>query len=281
MMEYSVIGSGKKLRPIFIFINSYLFDFFSIEVIEHFMLSIEMIHTFSLIHDDLPAIDNDELRRGKESTWKKFGEGFGLLAGDALLSDAFNNINYIKNNIANSIKEKNDYIDFLEIINKIDRASFVLSDMTGSNGMILGELLDVYYTEKDMDINSLKYMYDKKTGGLIISAFIIGIILSKNTDTKNFNLIKSIASDVGFSYQLIDDLLEIIGDEKKIGKKINSDVENGKVTLAAKLGVEKTKDEIKNLNININKNIDSLKITNINKLNFYKFFINYIMDRDK
>ncbi len=279
IIEYSVITSSKKLRPIFIFLNSYIFDFFDIQVIEHFMLSIEMIHTFSLIHDDLPAIDNDEIRRGKESTWKKYGESFGILAGDALLAEAFNNINYIKNNIAINKNINREY--FFELMNKIDRANFMLSDFTGYNGMIYGELLDVYYTGKDIDIDSLKYMYDKKTGKLILAAFLIGIIFSKNDDKENVDLIKKIATDVGFSYQLIDDLLEIVGDEKIIGKKTNSDANNHKLTLAKKLGTEKTRDKIKKIKENININIDNLKSVNKYKLNFYKFFINFIMDRDK
>ena len=278
IIEYSIIGNGKRLRPMIMFLTNFLFDEDfdnTIFYLEYFMLSIEMIHAFSLIHDDLPAIDNDELRRGKESTWKKFGESFAILAGDMMLSEAYNNINILKYKISKlEYNKKNEF-------KKIDEAAFLLSDKTGYNGMILGELLDVKYTNKKINSEELVDMYEKKTAALIKISFEIGFVLSNCENIKNKELIEKISKSIGFTYQLIDDLLEIESDEKRIGKSINSDSKNKKDTLANKYGINETKKIICEYKNSINTDICDLEKVSEEKKSFYKYFMNFIVDRDR
>lgn len=291
-MKYALLSNGKRLRTFLMFTTAYIFDNNKCEnsfSVDFFMLAMEMIHAFSLIHDDMPCIDNDELRRGKPSTWKQYGEDLALLAGDALLNLSYEIIHSLisyysdyyslLNNSKIDNKEKIDYLH-LEIKN-CQRALFILSKNTGINGMIGGETNDVLMNESNANKNSLKNMYLKKTSALINASISIGREL---IDNKEFDDSKTLCSEIGtllgFSYQLQDDILELTMTSEQIGKSNNSDEKNNKITYIKYNGIDETQNELKENLIKIFNNIDNFKNVTKGKI-FYKSIINYIFERKK
>lgn len=228
-MEYSIMAGGKRLRPILIMETAKKFDLDFDEIVP-FMAAIEFIHTYSLVHDDLPAMDDDKYRRGKLTTHAKYGEAMGVLAGDALLNYAFE----IAVSSLKESKNKDLAIDALE----------VLSRNAGYSGMIGGQVCDVMNEGKEMDLDMLDYIYENKTGALIEAAMSIGAILG-GANEDEISDIEDAASSIGMAFQIMDDILDVTGDEKELGKPLHSDEKNNKTTYVTIYGVEEAKNKVK------------------------------------
>lgn len=222
-MRYSVLNGGKRLRPILLLMTLDL-----LEVREKkglpMSVAIELIHSYSLIHDDLPALDNDDYRRGKFSTHKKFGEAEAILIGDALLTHAFNLIT--RENIESS---------------KIVELIKLTSEYAGINGMIGGQMVDIESEEKEIDLPTLQYIHTHKTGKLLILPVECACIIS-GEESKKRDILKKYAELIGLAFQIKDDILDIEGTFEEIGKPVGSDRELLKSTYPSIFGMEKTKE---------------------------------------
>ncbi|MEQ7218810.1 polyprenyl synthetase family protein [Vagococcus fluvialis] len=219
-MVYSLDAGGKRFRPLLLLATV---DFFG-QTLEnsHYEIAaaLEMIHTYSLIHDDLPAMDDDDLRRGKPTNHKVYGEGLAILAGDALLTESFHLVAEME--VESSLK--------VELIRLLAKAS-------GSTGMIAGQVEDVLGEGKKINFRELQKMHQKKTGMLIQFAVEAGILMS----TQSFEMKKWLleyAQNVGIAFQIRDDLLDVLGDEAAIGKKVGADEAHNKNTYVSLLGIE-------------------------------------------
>ena len=233
-MKYSVMAGGKRLRPV---LMNETFKLFGGEgdAVNCFMAAMEMIHTYSLVHDDLPSMDNDMLRRGKPTTHAVYGEGMGVLAGDALLNYAFET----------ALKSFEDTTTPTEL--KV-KALQILARKAGVYGMIGGQVVDVESekNQSEMTEEKIDFIYELKTGALIEASMEIGAILAGATD-EQVKLIESVASKIGMAFQIQDDILDIEGDEAVLGKPIGSDERNEKSTYVTFKGIEKSKEEVKRL----------------------------------
>ena len=219
--RYSLLLGGKRIRP-FLINRFYTLCGGKDNYSANFEIAIECIHTYSLIHDDLPCMDNDDMRRGNPSCHKKFGETFALLAGDALLTDAFAFASY-----TSDIKSQN-----------VLKAIRVLAECAGTDGMIGGQVIDLLYEDKAADIEVLKQICSLKTGKLIIAACKIGCILA-DADKEKISAAEKYAEYLGLAFQIVDDILDEVGSEEKLGKPIHSDKDNNKSTFVKLLGIEK------------------------------------------
>lgn len=230
-MNYSCMGLGKRLRPIFMNETYKLFGGKG-RVIRPFMAAIEMIHSYSLVHDDLPAMDNDEYRRGRKTTHVVYGEAGAILAGDALL-------NYAYETALKAFDEEPD--------NKgIVRALKVLSEKTGIYGMTGGQSVDVELTGQPLNRETLDFIYSLKTGALIEASMTVGAILAGAGEV-DIDRIGKGAKAVGLAFQIQDDILDVIGDAKVIGKPTLSDEKNDKTTYVTFEGIEKAKTDVARL----------------------------------
>jgi geranylgeranyl diphosphate synthase type II len=227
-MKYSVMAGGKRLRPALI-LEGYRMFSNNYKKALPFACAMEMVHTFSLIHDDLPAIDNDDLRRGKPTNHKVFGESTAILAGDALLNLAYELI-------ARDIQDEEN------IDNKI-KAFLIFSKCIGSAGMIRGEFTDISYEGKNITFDELMFMHENKTGALIKGSLLIGAVLG-GADEKALNILESYAEKIGVAFQIKDDILSETGDEKILGKPIGNDKERGKSTFATVLGINRANEDL-------------------------------------
>ncbi len=232
-MNYSLKAGGKRLRPILMWETYKLFGG-SNAALYPFMAAIEFIHTYSLVHDDLPAMDNDLLRRGKPTTHAVYGEAMGVLAGDALLNFAFETV--IKAFEEEDIETS-----------RITRSMSILSSKAGIYGMIGGQVVDVE-SEKSQGISrdQIDFIYRLKTGALIEAAMTIGACLAGAKD-EEIAIIEHVATQIGMAFQIQDDILDIEGDEATLGKPIGSDIKNQKATYVSFAGIEKSKAEVKAL----------------------------------
>ena len=224
-MNYSVEAGGKRLRPIFMMEVSKLFEGFNDEI-KPFMAALEMIHTYSLVHDDLPAMDNDDYRRGMLTTHKKYGHAMGVLCGDALLNFAFETV-------ADALCNSKDMVASA-------RAMQVLAKKAGAYGMIGGQVVDVDLSGNGATKEQLDFIYENKTSALIEAAFMIGAILSGATD-EQINLVEKAAWNIGMAFQIQDDILDVIGDASVIGKPVLSDEKNEKTTYVSLYGIDGAK----------------------------------------
>ena len=220
-MEYSLMAGGKRIRPVLIMSSYELFKN-DVEKVFPFAVAMEMIHTFSLIHDDLPGIDNDDYRRGKLTNHKKYNEATAILAGDSLLNSAYNLI-------------VNDIINSSDLTDKKLRALKELSD--GVDRMIAGEYVDTEFEGKEISSQYLEYMHENKTGALLKASARIGAILA-GADEKSLDNITVYAEKIGLAFQIKDDILSEIGDSKELGKPVGNDKERGKCTYVTKYGLE-------------------------------------------
>ena len=227
--RYSLLIGGKRLRP-FLIREFYTLCGGKGDHSKNFEAAIEFIHTYSLIHDDLPCMDNDDMRRGKPSCHIKFGEANALLAGDALLTEAF------------GIASKTENISAENLI----KAITALSEYAGINGMIGGQTVDLLYEEKAADEEVLSLICRLKTGALIKSACTIGCLLA-GADQKQINAAKEYAEAVGIAFQMVDDILDETGSAEKLGKPIHSDKENNKSTFVSLLGIEECRRRVAEL----------------------------------
>lgn len=222
-MEYSLMAGGKRLRPM-LMRETYLLFGGEGNLVEPFMTAMEMIHTYSLVHDDLPAMDNDEYRRGRKTTHVVYGEDMGILAGDALLNFAFET--------AASAFEQ--YPDKALLIGKALR---VLAGKAGIYGMIGGQVVDVKETGHAVSREVLDFIYELKTGALIESSMMIGAILAGVSD-EDVKKVERIASNVGFAFQVQDDILDVTSTREVLGKPVHSDEKNEKSTYVTLAGLE-------------------------------------------
>ncbi len=221
--RYSLTLGGKRIRPIIMLECCRIFGGDIKEALS-FAVALEMIHTYSLIHDDLPCMDNDDMRRGKPSCHIKFGEDTALLAGDTLLTESFN--------IA-----ANAPIDDTRKI----KAIAILAKRAGLHGMIGGQVLDLSFEKTKPTIEQLKEMCRLKTGCLVSAAAEIGAVIA-GAEQNQIDLISQYAFNVGLAFQIIDDILDITSTAEVLGKPINSDLENDKTTFVTLLGLEKAKE---------------------------------------
>lgn len=231
-MNYSILAGGKRIRPILMTETFKLFGGAS-EILAPFVAAIEMIHTYSLVHDDLPAMDDDELRRGKPTTHAKFGETMGILAGDGLLNYAF--------------ETALSALDIEPGNPRVAKALQVLANKSGVYGMIGGQVVDVE-SEKQYGIskNRLDFIYELKTGALIEASMMIGAILG-GASSEEVDKIEQVAKKIGLAFQIQDDVLDVIGDKETLGKNVGSDEKNQKPTYVIFEGLEKSKQEVKTL----------------------------------
>ena len=230
-MNYSMKAGGKRLRPLFMREVYRLFGGEGREV-EPFMAAIEMIHTSSLIHDDLPCMDNDELRRGKPTTWKVYGYDMAVLAGDALMIFAFETA-------AKALALGGDP-------ERVARAMGILAERTGIYGMIGGQTVDVELTGKPVPEEQLSFIYRLKTGALLEASMRIGAVLA-GAGKEEEETVERIAADVGMAFQIQDDILDLVSTAEVLGKPVLSDEKNEKTTYVTLKGLEKAKAEVKTL----------------------------------
>ena len=224
-MNYSVRAGGKRLRPMLMEETYHLFGGTE-KAVEPFMAAMEMIHTSSLIHDDLPCMDNDELRRGLPTTWKKFGYDMAVLAGDALMIYAFET--------ASRAFSMTRYPD------RAARAIQVLAEKTGIYGMIGGQVVDVQLTGKPVPQEKLDFIYRLKTGALLEASMMIGAILG-GASADEVKCVEEIASAVGLAFQIQDDILDVTSTDQELGKSVGSDRANEKNTFVTVLGLERSR----------------------------------------
>ena len=228
-MNYSVKAGGKRLRPLLMREVYRLFGGNGPEI-EPFMAAMEMIHTSSLIHDDLPCMDNDEYRRGKLTTWKAYGYDMAVLAGDALMIYAFETASKAFSMGADPAK--------------VGRAIGILAEKTGIYGMIGGQTVDVELTGKAIPREKLDFIYRLKTGALLEASMMIGAVLAVATVEE----IKEVmASEVGLAFQIQDDILDVTSTQEELGKPVLSDEKNEKTTYVTLEGLEKAKRDVKEI----------------------------------
>lgn len=236
-MNYAVSAGGKRIRPILMYETYKLFGGKG-DIIKPFMAAIEMIHTYSLVHDDMPCVDNDDMRRGKPTTHIVYGETMGLFVGDGLLNLAFETI-------ANGM----DYVDTADSkqVEAVKAAFKYISKCAGSFGMLAGQVVDKESEDKeDIDLDTIMYLYEKKTGELLRASMVVGAILA-GANKADVDIIEKVATNVGIAFQIQDDILDVIGTEEELGKPIGSDERNNKSTYVAHVGLEESKEEVKRL----------------------------------
>lgn len=230
-MDYSVNAGGKRLRPVMMR-ESYRMFGGEGEEIEPFMAAIEMIHTSSLIHDDLPCMDNDTLRRGKPTAWVKYGYDMAVLAGDGLMIYAFETA-------AKALALGADPA-------RTARSMQILAEKTGIYGMIGGQTVDVELTGKPVPEEQLSFIYRLKTGALLEASMRIGAVLA-GAGKEEEETVERIAADVGMAFQIQDDILDLVSTAEVLGKPVLSDEKNEKTTYVTLKGLEKAKAEVKTL----------------------------------
>lgn len=228
-MNYSLLSGGKRLRPVLL-LGAYEIFNEEIKLAMPFACAMEMIHTYSLIHDDLPAMDNDDYRRGRLSNHKVFGDATAILAGDALLNKAF------EIGLQASIESNLN-------IKQAVKALSIIANSSGTEGMIGGQIVDMFGHDEISNIEDLKYMYALKTGAIIKSSVVAGAILGGAGDDEVLALEKY-AENIGIAFQIVDDILDVTGTQGKIGKAIGSDKANNKITYLSFATIDKAKEHV-------------------------------------
>lgn len=253
-MQYSVVDGGKRVRPVLMLAIGEQLGL-SIEEVIDFAVALELIHSYSLVHDDLPAMDNDDYRRGKLSTHKKFGEATGILVGDALLNLAMEVC------LAKKIWTSYD-----------QEAVSLLFRFSGSSGMIKGQFLDLY-GKSDNSEQLLTSIHNNKTAKLLIVSFIIPSIIASH---KYYQDLYNLGECVGLMFQIKDDILDVEGNIETLGKTPNKDVESGKLTFVSQFGIDKAKEQLKHY-YNKSKEI----LYRIGNNDFMLGFLDFMFERTK
>ena len=234
-MRYSMFAGGKRLRP---GLAKATFDMFGGKGDKIWLATsaLEMLHTFSLIHDDLPCVDNDDYRRGKLTSHKKFGEATAVMAGDALCIHAF------------------------EMMGKTGNAKAIelLAHLLGTYGMIGGEMTDIECEGKTVDLEIVDYIHYHKTAALIEAALLVGAMLAKASE-KDMEIIRNYGRSIGLAFQIVDDILDIVSTTEELGKDAGSDIEKGKATYPSIVGLEKSRERARELYEESIKALDGLK----------------------
>lgn len=264
-MNYSVLAGGKRLRPI-LMEESFLLFGGQGELIEPFMAALEMIHNYSLVHDDLPAMDNDEYRRGRETTWKVYGDGMAVLAGDGLLNLAFETA-VAAFDLAMTDKE------FVRTACAIR----ILGRKSGIYGMIGGQAADIT-AESGVEVTEdmLLFIHENKTAALIQAALMIGAVLA-GADADNIEKLEHAAYNIGVAFQIQDDILDITGTTEVLGKPVGSDERNQKLTYVALHGLEKSREEVQRLSMEALEILDSFE----NQNEFLRELVESLVTREK
>lgn len=263
-MNYSVRAGGKRLRPILMEETYHMFGGSS-AVIEPFMAAIEMIHTYSLVHDDLPAMDNDEYRRGKKTTHAVYGEAMGILAGDALL------------NLAYETAAK--AFDMEVIDARVARAFTVFAKKAGVYGMVGGQVVDVESEKSDdcpITREKLDFIYRLKTGALIESSMMIGAILA-GASSDEVSRVEQIAAKLGLAFQIQDDVLDVTSTLEVLGKPVGSDEKNNKATYVTFEGLDKAVSDVERISREAEEQLDDLGYDDA----FLKELFEYLIHREK
>jgi geranylgeranyl diphosphate synthase type II len=234
-MRYSMFAGGKRLRP---GLAKAAFDMFGGKGDKIWLATsaLEMLHTFSLIHDDLPCVDNDDYRRGKLTSHKKFGESTAVMAGDALCIHAF------------------------EMMGKTGNAKAieVLAHLLGTYGMIGGEMTDIECEGKTVDLEIVDYIHYHKTAALIEASLLVGAMLADASES-DMEIIRSYGRSIGLAFQIVDDILDIVSTTEELGKDAGSDIEKGKATYPSIVGLEKSRERARELYEESIKALDGLK----------------------
>ena len=257
-MAYSLFAGGKRLRPVIMLLVCDMLGGKEKEVLP-FACAMEMIHTYSLIHDDLPAMDNDDLRRGKLTNHKMFGEAIAILAGDALLNKAFE--------VVSSYEYENTKAAM--------KAISVLSQSSGTEGMIGGQIVDINSEGRALELGELLYLESLKTGAIIRSSGVIGALMS-GASQEEVRAIDEYCLNLGIAFQIQDDVLDVTGNEENLGKPIGSDDENQKTTFVSLCGIEKAKDAVNEYS---KKAVSALEIFG-NKAKYLYELADYLINRN-
>lgn len=234
-MNYSALAGGKRLRPI-LMEESFLLFGGSGTLVEPFMAALEMIHNYSLVHDDLPAMDNDEYRRGRKTTWNVYGDGMAVLAGDGLLNLAFETASLAF-----------DLTGDPETLKRIAAAIQILGKKAGIYGMIGGQAADIEAeSERQVTEELLLFIHENKTAALIQAAMMIGAILA-GADQKSVSSMEKAAYNIGIAFQIQDDILDVTSTSEVLGKPVGSDEKNHKLTYVTLHGLEESREEVRTL----------------------------------
>lgn len=261
-MEYSLMAGGKRLRPMLMQETYALFGGKE-PIVEPFMAAIEMIHTYSLVHDDLPAMDNDEYRRGRKTTHVVYGEAMGILSGDALLNYAFE-----------TAAKAFDMCPEKSLL--IGRAMQILAVKAGIYGMIGGQVVDVASVGVGISKEVLDFIYELKTGALIESSMMIGAVLA-GASAEEVSKIEKIAKSVGIAFQIQDDVLDVTSTVEQLGKPVLSDEKNEKTTYVTLVGVERAKTLVEEISNDAIALLDELHAEN----SFLAMLLKELIHREK
>lgn len=260
-MNYSFLAGGKRLRPMLMQETYRLFGGSS-DIIEPFMAAIEMIHTYSLIHDDLPVMDNDDYRRGRKTTHVVYGEAMGILAGDALLNFAFETAcKGLMQDVGNPA---------------VARAVQILAQKAGIYGMLGGQVVDVESEGQPLEREKLDFIYDLKTGALIEASMLVGAVLAGASEEEQ-QVILQVAKDVGLAFQIQDDILDVTSDIETLGKPIGSDEKNHKTTYVTIRGLAQAQKDVEEISERALEGVASLSEENV----FLNELIRYLIHRKK
>ena len=263
-MDYSVEAGGKRIRPMIMLETYKLCNGTNEEELYPFMAALEMIHTYSLVHDDLPAMDNDDYRRGK---LKKFGEDFGILAGDGLLNLAYETM-------LSAIHKAAKTGDAQAVL-RYSAAADVIANKAGVDGMVGGQSLDVMLTDKPMNEEQLDYIFRLKTGALIEAAFMAGGIIA-GCDENVTKLLEETGYNIGFAFQIKDDILDVTSTQEVLGKPVLSDERNNKTTYVTLYGMEKAEKDTADMSV---KALETLKTIGHNE--YLEDLITMLIHRDR
>ena len=259
--SYSLNIGGKRIRPLLMLLTYNMYKNNWKDIIE-FSAAIEMIHTYSLVHDDLPAMDNDEYRRGKKTTHIAFGEDMAILAGDALLNYAFE---IMSEAVVNSKQPE-----------KMAKAMSTIAKKAGVYGMIGGQTVDVLNEERPMDIDTINFIYKLKTSALIEASMMTGAILGNATDD-DIKKMEQIARNVGLAFQIQDDILDVTSTTEELGKPVLSDEKNHKTTYVTLMGIDDAKKKVEDYSNDALNLLDELNYKN----EFLNNLINELINRKK
>lgn len=268
-MRYSLMAGGKRIRPLLIAETYRFFGGMDMALAEPFMAAIEMIHTYSLIHDDLPALDNDDYRRGRLTSHKVYGEAMAILAGDALLNYAFE-----------TASKAMDHARDDEELLRVMKAFRILSSKPGINGMIGGQVVDVELTGKPIPEKTLRFIFELKTGALIEAAMMIGAQLAGASD-EQIAAVEKAAGDIGMAFQIQDDVLDVIGNEALLGKPVHSDEKNEKTTWVTVYGLEQAKKDVAEYSEEAMAILAQMTGVTAPEKSFLYDFVEYLIHRNK
>lgn len=267
-MNYSILAGGKRLRPLMMYETYQMYakdgdaEKLGDRLIAPFLAAIEMIHTYSLVHDDLPAMDNDEYRRGRKTTHVVYGEAMAILAGDGLLTHAF----YTAARAFAAVDDTECAIDRAQadmLRGRIGRAIGILAEKAGIDGMLGGQCVDVEAEKRGdtVTMEQLLFIHEKKTAALIQSALMIGAVLA-GAPQEDIDRLEQAGRHVGVAFQIRDDILDVEGSLEELGKQTGSDAKNEKATYVTLAGMEQAKRDVERISESALKELAGLSVTN-------------------